>query len=332
MQKVVLGLSGGVDSAASAILLKEQGYAVTGLFLDVGKPRERADAQSVAEQLGIPLIVQDAAAALEREVCDPFADGYLHGRTVNPCIICNPAVKFRALCGCADRIGAELIATGHYARAIGGNIYRACSENDQSYMLCRLLPEQTRRLLLPLGTYTKSEIRAIAEENGITVARKPDSMEICFVPDNDYRAWLQGYRPMPQDGDFVFGGKILGTHGGIWRYTVGQRWPGGLYEGRKLYVSRIRAEDNVVELCLWEDLFSTEFEIRDLRFVSDEIPLPFRAGVRVRHTKWEQPQCTVEETDGRITVHLSEPVRAASPGQAAAFYQEDRLIGGAFIV
>ena len=185
MDKVVLGLSGGVDSAVAAHLLRESGLEVYGLYLDNGLPGADA-AREAAASLSVPLTIADSREGMEQYVCTPFAEAYLRGETPNPCILCNPAVKFRALLDEAERIGAKYIATGHYARAENGAIYRGQPENDQSYMLCRLMPDEVNALLLPLAPYKKTEVRALAEELGLPVAHKPDSMEICFIPDKDY--------------------------------------------------------------------------------------------------------------------------------------------------
>ena len=191
MAHVVLGLSGGVDSAVCAALLKKAGHTVTGLYLENGVSDTGArDAAAVAESLGVALDVLDIRAELEQKVCAPFEAAYRAGRTPNPCILCNPTVKFKALLAHADRLGAEFVATGHYARTKDGGLYKGHPANDQSYMLCRLTREQVSRLLLPLGEYEKrTQVRAMAEDFGIPVAQKPDSMEICFIPDKDYAGW-----------------------------------------------------------------------------------------------------------------------------------------------
>lgn len=331
MSKVVLGFSGGVDSAVCAVLLKKQGYAVEGLYLDNAGEAERADAVSAAEFIGIPLTVTDVKAELEEKVCRPFTESYLRGETPNPCILCNPALKFQKLLAAADALGAEFIATGHYARAENGAIYKGQPSNDQSYMLCRLKREQARRLILPLGGYEKRETRELAEEFGLPVAKKPDSMEICFIPDKDYIGWLAQRTALPPAGDTVLHGKTIGQHGGIYRYTVGQRYP-GLYDGRKVYVSRIDAQTNTVELALWEELFKTEVRARDFRWLIDTPAEPFRASVRVRHTKWENPSCTVYSDGNSVKIVCDEPVRAPAAGQSAVLYDGDRLLGGGSIV
>lgn len=330
MDKVVLGLSGGVDSAVAARLLMDRGYAVHGLYLDIGTEDARRDAVATAEFLGVPLTIRSVAAELEAQVCAPFAALYLSGATPNPCIMCNPAVKFKSLVECADAVDAKYIATGHYARSRGGAIYKGMPANDQSYMLCRLLPSQARRLILPLGDCEKSQVRAMAEEFGIPVAHKPDSMEICFIPDKDYIGWIRRRGPVPGPGELVFQGEVIGRHEGIYCYTVGQRWP-GLRDGRKLYVEKIDAATNRVVLALWEELFKTEVRTREMNWLIDAPDAPLRASVRVRHTKWENPDCTVFPEGGGARILCDEPVRAPARGQSAVLYDGDRLLGGGYI-
>ena len=331
MSKVVLGFSGGVDSAVSAVLLKNAGHEVRGVYLDNTGERELNEALTSAERMGIELSVIDVKAELEAKVCTAFCDSYLQGETPNPCILCNPLLKFRNLLAEADRLGADYIATGHYARAEGGAIYKGMPANDQSYMLCRLTREQAGRLMLPLGGYEKTQVRAMAESFGLDTAKKPDSMEICFIPDKDYVGWMGRRAVLPGAGDFVFHGQVIGRHEGIYRYTVGQRRP-GLYNERKLYISRIDAENNAIELALWEELFKTEVFARDFNWLIDLPSEPIRASVRVRHTKWENPDCTVYPNGDRVRIVCDEPVRAPAAGQSAVLYQGERLIGGGFII
>ena len=331
MSKVVLGFSGGVDSAVSAKLLQQAGHQVVGLYLDNADRAAREDAVSAAEFIGIPLTVLDVKAELEEKVCRPFAESYLRGETPNPCIICNPGVKFKNLLAEAERIGAEHIATGHYARAEKGMIFKGLPANDQSYMLCRLTREQAERCLFPLGGFEKKQVRAMAEEFGLPVAHKPDSMEICFIPDKDYIGWLSRRTEMPPPGDFVFHGQVVGRHEGIHRYTVGQRRPGLLNE-RKVYISRIDPISNTIELALWEELFKTEVHARNFNWLTDPPEGPIRASVRVRHTKWENPPCTVWTEGGGVKILCDEPVRAPAAGQSAVLYDGDRLLGGGFIL
>lgn len=331
MEKVVLGLSGGVDSAVSARLLQDRGMDVTGVFLDIGAPAARADAEGAAKFLNIPLIVRDIRAELEESVCAPFAAAYLRGETPNPCILCNPAVKFKTLISEADSIGAKYIATGHYAAARDGGLYKGRPENDQSYMLCRLRPEQVERLLLPLGEYAKTEVRAMAERMGLPVAAKPDSMEICFIPDGDYGAYIESRGYAPPEGSFVdTEGRVLGRHRGIHRYTLGQRRGLGIAAGRRIFVSEIRPASNEVVLSDGEELFVTEAAARDVNWLLPESD-SFEASVKVRHSKTETV-AVVTPTGTGAAIEFAAPVRAPTAGQSAAFYIGQRLVGGGFIV
>ena len=332
MSTVVLGFSGGVDSAVSAVLLKKAGFAVEGVYLDNTGPQARQEAVDAAARMEVPLTVMDVHEALEQRVCRPFTDCYLRGETPNPCVLCNPTLKFPALLEVADRLGAELVATGHYARAEGGALFKGRPSNDQSYMLCRLTKEQVRRLILPLGSYEKKQVRALAEDFGLPAAHKKDSMEICFIPDKDYVGWLSRRTALPGPGDFVFHGEVIGRHEGIVRWTVGQRIP-GLHEGRKLYVSRIDAAANRIELALWEELFQTRLYAADFNWLIDApFDAPIAASVRVRHTKWEEPACrALALADGGAGIECETPVRAPAPGQSAVLYSGERVLGGGFL-
>ena len=331
MSKVVLGFSGGVDSAVSAELLKKQGFQVYGLYMDNTDEAARLAAVTAADQRGIDLTVLDVTAQLEERVCRPFTEAYLRGETPNPCILCNPTLKFKSLMEYADAMGAAFVATGHYARAAGGRIYKGRPANDQSYMLCRLTRQQAERALFPLGDYEKAQVRQLAEELGLPAAHKPDSMEICFIPDKDYIGWLSRRAAMPPEGDFVFHGQVVGRHEGIHRYTVGQRRP-GLMDGRKVYISRIDPVSNRIELALWEELFQTEVTARDFNWLIEPPRSPICASVRVRHTKWENPPCSAVVEGDRVRIRCVEPVRAPAAGQSAVLYDGDQLLGGGFIV
>ena len=331
MSKVVLGFSGGVDSAVSAVLLQNAGFEVHGLYLDNSDEGAREEAVSSAERMGIALTVLDVHEELCEKVGSAFINAYLSGETPNPCIICNPTLKFKKLISLADSIGAEFVSTGHYARAENGMLFKGKPSNDQSYMLCRLTREQVSRMILPLGGYEKTQVRAMAEEFGLAAAHKPDSMEICFIPDKDYIGWISKRAELPPPGDLLFHGQVIGRHEGIYRYTVGQRRP-GLIDGRKVYYSKINAEDNTVELALWEELFKTEVRAKSFNWLIDTPAEPLRATVRVRHTKWENPPCTVYPDGDTVTIICDEPVRAPAAGQSAVLYDGDRLLGGGFII
>jgi len=331
-RKVVLGLSGGVDSAAAARLLMEQGYRVYPLWLDVGTGAGREDARAVAEKLGLPFCAMDISAALERHVCRPFAAGYLAGETPLPCAVCNPTVKFPALFSYADQVGAEFVATGHYARCEDGLLKKGCGPNDQSYMLSRLTREQLRRVLFPLGGYEKREVRALAGESGLAVADKPDSMEICFIPDGDYAAWLDARGATPPPGDFVSpDGAVLGRHKGVHHYTLGQRRGLGVSGPHRYFVSAIDVERNRVVLSDGADLYVSAARCTDLNWIALpglEGPLP--CTVRLRHSRAETP-AVISPEGGGVSITTEGTFRAPTPGQLAVFYAGDAVLGSGWI-
>ena len=332
MERIVLGFSGGVDSAVSAVLLKKAGYKVVGLYLDNADNAALVCAEDAAAFIGIPFESIDIKAELDEKVCTPFQQAYLSGETPNPCILCNPAVKFKHLLSYADSIGAGLIATGHYARTENGMLFKGHPENDQSYMLCRITREQLGKLVLPLGQFAKREVRAMAEEFSLPVAHKPDSMEICFIPDKDYIGWLSKRTALPAPGKLLLHGQEIGMHKGIHCYTVGQRFP-GLIDGRKIYISKINAADNTIELAFWEELFHTEVHARDFNWLCEPPSDEIIATVRVRHTKWENPPCKVRICEDKtVLIRCEEPVRAPAAGQSAVLYEGDRVLGGGFIL
>ena len=332
MAKVILGLSGGVDSAVTGRLLQRQGHEVIGMYMDNSGPEARADARRTAEFLGVPLRIVDVHAQLEASVCRPFTEAYLRGETPNPCILCNPTVKFRNLLALAEAEGAEFIATGHYARTAEGALYRGRPANDQSYMLCGLTRPQLRRLLLPLGEYEKTEVRAMARDFGIPVADKPDSMEICFIPDKDYCGWIAARATLPPPGDIVREGTVIGRHEGIHRWTVGQRLP-GLYDGEKLYVGAIDPEQNRVIAVPDARLYRTDFAAAEFRWLVDEPAGPVQGSVRVRHSRTETPGCTAAPLGGGLVCFTCpQPVRAPAPGQSAVLYDGERVLGGGRIL
>lgn len=337
MQKVVLGLSGGVDSAVTAALLRERGFEVHGLFLELGLGG-MDDAQRVADALGIPLHAAHRADELERHVCAYFADEYLHARTPNPCVVCNPAVKFRAMLDCADKIGAQYLATGHYAR-VGRDsegrvlLLRARSAKDQSYMMHRLPRAVLERCIFPLGDVAdKEEVRALARDRGIPVAGKKDSMDVCFIPDGDWAAWLERRGVKLPEGNFVDEqGRVLGRHKGIHHYTVGQRKGLGVAAEGRLFVHALRPETNEVVLSL-EDVFRKEIFVRDINYCAPEYAAdgPFACEVRVRFSK--RADCARVYPEGEnARVVFADAVRAPAAGQAAVFYDGDVVIGGGFI-
>ncbi len=330
-KKVVLGLSDGVDSAVAAKILTDQGYEVYGLYLNIAGGAGEREAKNSADRLNIPFCAMDVSAEIERHVCTPFAEGYLKGETINPCIGCNRNMKFEALLRRADEIGAKWIATGHYSVIEDGKIFSGYPDNDQSYMLCKLKREQIARLLLPLGSMKKEDVRNIARGMNLSVSEKPDSREICFITGETYASWLEKRVCVPGEGDAVYDGKFFSKHEGIHRYTVGQRF-GETETGRRLYVSEIISETNTLVLALWDDLFKDEIIVRDVVWLTDDVLFPVEGVVRARHTRWEMPDCVITELpDRRVLVRTKDKLRAPAKGQTAAFYIGNRLIGGGTI-
>ncbi|MEG1107621.1 MAG: tRNA 2-thiouridine(34) synthase MnmA [Oscillospiraceae bacterium] len=329
-KKLVLGLSGGVDSAVAAGLLEERGFEVFGLFLDIGAENAKQDAQNAADFLKIPLKVLDIRETLEKNVCAPFAAAYLRGETPNPCILCNPKVKFKALLDYADEIGAEFIATGHYARTENGRLFKGKAANDQSYMLCMLNNEQVSRLVLPLGELEKVQVRKLAEGMALPLANKPDSMEICFIPDGDYGEFIEKRGIVPPPGNFVDSeGKVLGRHRGVHRYTLGQRRGLGIAAGHRIFVSEIRCDTNEVVLSEGEVLFTETALVCGVNWLRPQEGA-FPADVRVRHSKLQTP-ALITPHEGGAHIKFESPVRAPTKGQAAAFYSGDEVLGGGII-
>lgn len=334
--KVLLGLSGGVDSSLCAALLREQGYEVTGLFLSYNGA-DAEPARLAARQAGIPLEVTDMTNALEREVIAPFIAAYLRGETPNPCVMCNPAVKFLLLAELADKIGAQHIATGHYAKIkteAGGHkgLYRSDSPKDQSYMLYRLGQNIIDRCIFPLcDIESKDRVREMARQRGLAASGSPDSMEVCFIPCGDHGAFMEGRGFSSPPGDFVDErGAVLGRHEGIHRYTVGQRRGLGIAAEGRLYVKSILPEGNKVVLGL-EPPAASEIVLNDTVCTAYEYSgmesVPVLA--RIRHSRG-MDAATLFPKEGRIV--FASPARAPSRGQSAVCYNRDgRVIFGGYI-
>lgn len=332
---IVLGLSGGVDSAVAAALLKEA-YDVSCVWLDIGLGGGE-DAAALADRMELPFRVVDIREELEHFVCADFAQEYRHGRTPLPCARCNPLVKFPALARVAEETGAEYIATGHYARVSAGPdgrmlLRKGRPANDQSYMLSRLTQNILHRTVFPLGGYEKAEVRALAETLGLSVAHKPDSMEICFIPDGDYPAWLDRRGEMPPPGDFVDkDGHVLGRHLGIHHYTVGQGRGLGISGPHRYYVSAIDPARDTVTLSDGSDLMAHGVLCSRPNWIAvDTLTEPMAVTVRLRHSKTETAATVTPREDG-VLVALDTPARAPTPGQLAVFYQGDLVLGSAWI-
>jgi len=327
---VVLGLSGGVDSAVSALLLQKDGWQVYGVWLDMGFGR-CDPARMVAEQLGIPFTVLSASEEHEKLVRTPFSAEYTAGRTPNPCTICNETVKIPLLFRFAESIGADRIATGHYARveARSGRVClrRADHDKDQSYMLARVHREHLENMILPLGGLTKAEIRQIAADAGLSNAKAPDSQDICFIPDGDYGSWLESRGTYLPPGNFTdISGRILGKHRGLHRYTVGQRRGLGISADSRLYVCTLYPETNTVVLGPESALMTENIFINDIYWgaVSDVgSGIHCEIKIRSRPTRYQAKAYT--ESDGLI-LHIDSTLRRPSPGQLAVAYDPDGFV------
>ncbi|MBR7070988.1 MAG: tRNA 2-thiouridine(34) synthase MnmA [Clostridia bacterium] len=353
MDKVVVGMSGGVDSAVAAYLLKKAGYEVIGVTLRTWRADDGSesrccdidDARSIANQIGIKYVPVNCTMDFQQYVVEPFTKEYLHGMTPNPCVECNRYVKWEKLLYYAKVFGANHIATGHYASVIqlenGRYTVKTAmhSEKDQTYMLYKLTQDQLAATLMPLGNLSKSEVRRIAKDAGLSVAAKPDSQEVCFVTDGNYADYIEKTAPsdMPGQGMFVDAlGNILGKHKGIIHYTVGQRKGLGIALGYPVYVKEIHADNNEIVLSDERSLYRDRILCKELNFMS--IP-GLKKGetifctVKIRYQHSGQT-AMIEPTsqDGVIKVSFDQSVRAAAPGQSAVFYDaEGRVIGGGII-
>lgn len=349
-QRVIVGMSGGVDSSVAAYLLKQEGWEVIGVTMKLWPqdcmsraedkccgPQAIADARGVAHALGVPHYVIDEAVPFEKLVIDYFSEEYKLGRTPNPCVMCNEKLKFGNLWDKATALGAHYIATGHYAivehHDEGVALRKGIDPSkDQSYFLFSLREAQLRRALCPLGKLTKLEIRAIARELGLKVADKEDSQEICFVPGKDYKAFLRDRGEVFQTGGFYdTAGNYLGPHEGIELFTIGQRkgLPGG--SPYPLYVVDIDAQGGRVILGKEGDLLCEEFTVDRVNWLEKAPQQARRLSVRVRHGhEGALADVTALDNDHALIRPL-EPLRAVTPGQAAVFYDEDRVIGGGWI-
>ncbi len=339
-ETVFVAISGGVDSAAAAILLKERGYNVRGVTLRL-KPHNLADkdiedAKAVADTLNIPLDVLDMREEFKK-VTDYFCNEYLEGRTPNPCVMCNPNVKLGKLLEYTLQQGGDLLATGHYANIVKNEngvyyIKRNPSSKDQSYFLCGLNQHILSHVIFPIADLSKPEIRQLASDNNIPVAEKKDSQEVCFIPDNDYISFIEReFNPKATPGDFLSSsGEKLGTHSGIYKYTIGQRKGLGAF-GKPMYVLSIDAKNNAVIIGENNELFKEEIYIKDINFLSGQAPdNEFRCEVKIRCAA-RPAKATLTLTDNMGKIIFREPQRAAAPGQTAAIYIDDILFGGGTI-
>ncbi len=351
-KKVVVAMSGGVDSSVAAALLKEQGYDVTGMMMrlwsEPGKedtnrcctPDSMAQARRVAGILEIPFYVVDAKDVFRETVVQYFLDGYANGETPNPCLLCNRQIRWTFLLNHALALGAEFMATGHYVRKkkdeIGkSELFRAVDHSkDQSYVLHVLGQEKLKHALFPIGDYPKPEIRVIAERFGLPTASRKDSQDLCFLAGEDYRNFLQRNLPdILQPGNIVTpDGKVIGEHNGLANYTIGQRKGLGVASPVPLYVITKNAKTNALIVGTQEQMGTTELIARDVNWVSGEVPAePFRADVKIRYTAKEVPALVQPMEGSQAKVTFDAPVRDATKGQAAVFYVGENMLGGGII-
>lgn len=350
--RVVVAMSGGVDSSVVAAMLHEEGYDVVGITLQlydhgvaVGKKgaccagQDIQDARQVADKLGIPHYVLNYESKFKDAVMDDFVETYLAGQTPIPCVKCNQSVKFKDLLSTAKDLGADVMATGHYVQRIAGDagaeLHRGASEEkDQSYFLFATTSEQLDFLRFPLGHQHKSETRALAEKYGLAVSDKPDSQDICFVPEGGYASVIERLRPGAAKEGIIrhVDGRELGTHTGIIHYTVGQRRGLGVSAPEPLYVVKVDADSQEVIVGPYTALLADGLHVRELNWLANDLP-PKGCAVEVKLRSAHTPiRATITADDnGGATVHFAEPQAGVAPGQACVVYLKDRVLGGGWI-
>lgn len=349
-KKVMIGMSGGVDSSVSAYILKKQGYDVTGVTMQIWQDGKEdtdtccsltavEDARRVASILEIPYYVLNFKKEFDEKVIKYFISEYLQGRTPNPCIACNRYVKFEELLNKAISMNMDYIATGHYAKVekVGDRYLlkkSASKTKDQTYVLYNLTQDQLSKVLFPLEGLEKEEVRRIAKELGLSVYNKPDSQEICFVEDNDYSKFIEENSDIDvKPGNIVdTKGNILGKHNGIFNYTIGQRKGLSIPSNKALYVIEIDIEKNEVVVGDDSEGYSSELVAKDINLISiDRLEKEMRVDAKIRYGAKESPATIVPLEDGAIQVHFDVPQRAITPGQAVVFYDKDVVVGGGII-
>jgi tRNA-specific 2-thiouridylase len=350
-KKVLVAMSGGVDSSMAAAILKGDGYEVIGATMKIwpkencGDHREKSccslqdieDAKKVCDVLGIRHYVLNFEKIFKKEVIDYFTQEYLAGKTPNPCIICNEKIKFGALLNKTRGLGCDFISTGHYARIEKNGIYKLKESidktKDQSYVLFLLTTSQIEKTLLPVGGLSKNKVKDEARRLGLAVYNKKESQEICFVPDDDYSGFIKRYCGVEtKRGDIVdTSGKVLGNHDGFWNFTVGQRKGLGISHKRPLYVIEIDSKKNVVIVGGLSEIKKKRFVVRDVNWLFKKNKDYFEAGVKIRYNHKKSFAVLKEIEDNKVEVEFKEPQEAITPGQAAVFYDGEYVLGGGWI-
>lgn len=341
-ERLLVAMSGGVDSSVAACLLREEGYDLVGATMRLCPVDDKTaleDAAKAAERLSMEFHICDYKEDFRREVIDPFISAYEHGETPNPCIECNRHLKFGRLLEFGETLGIRRAATGHYARIekdVNRFLLRKAADftKDQSYVLYTLTQEQLARTIFPLGGLTKEEARRLAEAYGLANAKRKESQDICFIPDGDYAGFIKRESGLTYPpGDFVdTEGNILGTHRGVIHYTVGQRKGLGLALKQPMYVKEIDTDGNRVVLAVHEELFRTELTARDVNWIAVEPPHgDLRVKARIRYKHKEAPATVIPLGENRIAICFDEPQRAVTPGQSVILYEDDYVVGGGVI-
>ncbi len=335
--KIIIAMSGGIDSSVAAALLKEQGYNVIGVFMDMHKNFDSSNAKKIAKKLNIPLKILNLKREFKKRVIDYFIKEYKEGRTPNPCVICNKWIKFRFLVEKASELNADYIATGHYAKVKNGELFIAKDiKKDQSYFLWTLKQNQLKKILFPIGDYTKNEVRKIAEKRNLFIHKNKESQEICFVPDADLRRFLKS-RIHAEKGPIVMNdGKKVGEHEGLAFYTIGQRKGIKIGGIGPLYVVQKDLKNNTLVVAKSEnisELYKKEIIVEKVSWISGKkLNLPIKCKIKIRYLHPANLAIIKQKANNKLQIVFNKKQKAATPGQSAVFYKQSKILGGGVII